>query len=156
MTQAKAWFTEFGQYELLFNDAGAKDYVPSQIKILNDDDSVPEADFSFETFCAVQVSSGQNKKINTRVKVVSVDQPKTKKTYTRRTIVVEDELASQDEITFWSAYADRQFTVGKTLLIFNLELTSRKVSMTDERRQANAWFDAMILACTGDFEEYAL
>ena len=57
-------------------------------------------------------------------------------------------------MTFWSKYAQRHFTIGETLLVFNAEVAWNTYK-GEAIRQINCWFDAMLIACEGDYAEYA-
>ena len=108
---------------------------------------------NFKNIIEATPEMGQKNKTNLRIKVLEFDEPQKAK-FWRRKVQVIDDNNNEETITFWNKYALRHFTQGETLMLFNAEI-SWNIWKNETKRNLNCWYDAMILACEGDYSQYA-
>ena len=74
----------------------------------------------------------------------------------RRNVQMQDESGIICVVTFWNGYATRSWTMGKTFLLIGAEVSLRRSQGSTPERQINVWYDAMVIQCEGEYEDFKL
>ena len=152
-------------FECLFNDIGKSGRRPSTIEVLLEDPQYPCPMIHLKTFGDMRSSplGDVAQSEDFRAKLVDAG-ARFHLNSSRRALTLEDEHREQKTVTVWENYALREWntdgSIGKTFMFLGAERGYRRPNPNgaamNREEQMNVWYDAAILACTGELEAFAL